>query len=89
MTRFDLIKDDLQPYSYSVADAIRYAQGKIAYCDHMMAQYESAGRLSEHKCNLGTAFATATVSSPRRFSAVFITSTGSNHELREPAGSAA
>jgi hypothetical protein len=27
------------------------------------------------------------VSSSRQFSAVFITSTGSNHELREPAGS--
>jgi len=41
-------------------------------------------RPTSRRCRLVIGFATATASSPRRFSAVFITTIGSNHELREP-----
>jgi hypothetical protein len=39
MTRFDAIAYALKPPSYSVAGAISYAEGTIAYCDSVEATY--------------------------------------------------
>src|SRR5262245_32113930 len=46
-------------------------------------------RPNVHRCHPAIAFVTVTASSRRRFSAVFITNTGSNRELREHAELAA